>query len=290
MKLYIVDAFSEALFGGNPAGVVILDENQPFPDDEIMIKTAAELRYSETAFVKKIGEENFHTRYFTPVAEVNLCGHATIGTFPALKAEGLVKENKTYYNSTLAGKLRIEVGTNNILMEMGEAEEFGTINNLNELESLYNIMGLDYNKVKTKMYPRMISTGFPDIMMPVKDEDALMEISPDFSSLSKISEEYKVGGVHAFTINSKDGNVHCRNFAPLYGIDEEAATGTANGALTYYLYLQGLKKDGSETLFIQGEAMNRPSKINSKISLKENKINIMVGGSAAILVKGEINI
>jgi PhzF family phenazine biosynthesis protein len=290
MKLYIVDAFTEVLFGGNPAGVVILSDNEQFPDNETMRKTAAELRYSETAFVKKIGEDNFQTRYFTPAAEVDLCGHATIGTFSVLKLEGLVKENKTYYNDTLAGKLKIEVGENKILMEMGEAKEIGTISDEKELERLYSIMGLDYNKTGTEMYPKMISTGLPDIMMPVKDEDALAEISPDFSALSKLSDKYGVVGVHAFTVNTKDEYVHCRNFAPLYEIDEEAATGTSNGALTYYLYLHNLKKDGSETSFIQGEAMKRPSKIDSKISLKEGKPEIMVGGSAVVLVRGEINI
>ena len=56
MKLYIVDAFTETLFGGNPAGVVILPEGADFPTDEVMVKTAAELRYSETAFIKRINE------------------------------------------------------------------------------------------------------------------------------------------------------------------------------------------------------------------------------------------
>ena len=85
MKFYIVDAFTDTLFGGNPAGVVILPDGTDFPSDEIMVKTAAELRYSETAFIKRINEKEFNIRYFTPAAEVDLCGHATIGSFKALR-------------------------------------------------------------------------------------------------------------------------------------------------------------------------------------------------------------
>ncbi len=77
----IVDAFTETAFGGNPAGVVILPENADFSSDETMVKTAAELRYSETAFIKKLADNEFKIRYFTPAAEVDLCGHATIGSF-----------------------------------------------------------------------------------------------------------------------------------------------------------------------------------------------------------------
>ena len=75
MKFYIVDAFTDTLFGGNPAGVAILDEHVDFPSEDQMRKTAAELRYSETAFVKPLGDGEFHTRYFTPTDEVDLCGH-----------------------------------------------------------------------------------------------------------------------------------------------------------------------------------------------------------------------
>ena len=84
MKFYIVDAFTEKKFGGNPAGVIILPEGADFPSDELCVKTAAELRYSETAFVKKLAEDEFQVRYFTPAAEVDLCGHATIASFKTL--------------------------------------------------------------------------------------------------------------------------------------------------------------------------------------------------------------
>ena len=59
MKFYIADAFTETIFGGNPAGVVILPDGSDFPPDELMVKTAAELRYSETAFIKQLGEKEF---------------------------------------------------------------------------------------------------------------------------------------------------------------------------------------------------------------------------------------
>ena len=105
MKFLIVDAFTDTLFGGNPAGVVILPEGVDFPSDELCVKTAAELRYSETAFIKQLGPNEFNIRYFTPAAEVDLCGHATIGSFCALIHAGVVEKNCTCINHTLAGDL-----------------------------------------------------------------------------------------------------------------------------------------------------------------------------------------
>lgn len=105
MKFLIVDAFTDNVFGGNPARVVLLPADADFPSDEICVKTAAELRYSETAFIKILGEREFQIRYFTPAAEVDLCGHATIGSFAALLHLGLVSENCTCINHTMAGDL-----------------------------------------------------------------------------------------------------------------------------------------------------------------------------------------
>lgn len=293
MKFYIVDAFTENLFGGNPAGVVILPEGEDFPSDEIMTKTAAELRYSETAFIKRLNDKEFNIRYFTPAAEVELCGHATIGSFKALLAGGYIKDNQTYINHTLSGTLNIDVKNGFVLMDMAAPVKIGEISEHEKLRELYDIMGLDYDAEKTEgvsMIPQLISTGLPDIMMPVSSLEVLDRIEPDFPALSKLSEKYEVVGVHAFTVNCDDATCHVRNFAPLYDIDEEAATGTSNGALTYYGYLNGFVKSGDDCRFIQGEKMQRPSAILSHIEADGDNCSIQVGGSAVILAEGDIKL
>ncbi|MBQ6899955.1 MAG: PhzF family phenazine biosynthesis protein [Firmicutes bacterium] len=289
MKFYIVDAFTQEKFGGNPAGVVILPEGADFPSDELMVKTAAELRYSETAFIKKLENGEFNIRYFTPAAEVDLCGHATIASFKALLYAGIIEDNATYINHTLSGDLEIVVNNGFVLMDMAKPVRIGSIVNDQALEELYTIMGLDYADQKARgleMNPQMISTGLPDIMMPVVSLADLEAIAPNFPALSDLSKRYEVVGVHAFTLDGDDATCHVRNFAPLYDIDEEAATGTSNGALTYYGYLNGFVKDGDDCKFIQGEKMQRPSQILSNI--KDEKIK--VGGDAVILAEGEIHI
>ena len=297
MKFYIVDAFTETTFGGNPAGVVILPEGADFPSDEVMVKTAAELRYSETAFIKKLGEKEFQIRYFTPAAEVDLCGDATIGSFKALLHGGYIEDNAVYMNHTLSGDLNIVVKDGFILMDMATPVKISEIACEEGLEELYTIMGLSYADQKAKgvnLIPQMISTGLPDIMMPVASRADLAAIAPDFPALSKLSERYEVVGVHAFTLDCEGDEVkttcHVRNFAPLYDIDEEAATGTSNGALTYYGYLNGFVAAGDDCRFVQGEAMDRPSVILSHIEADAETCKIQVGGTGVILAEGEIHI
>lgn len=299
MKFYIVDAFTTTLFGGNPAGVVILEKGGDFPEEEVMRKTAAELRYSETAFIKQLGKTEFQIRYFTPAAEVDLCGHATIGSFFALAEAGYVEFGSSVLCDTLAGRLNIELSMDSVFMDMGEPKTLNRITEKEALQELYSIMGIRHEgqgevlageKAGSVLIPEMISTGLPDIIMPVRNKKELAAIKPDFPALTELSEKYGVVGVHAFTVNAEEGAVHCRNFAPLYEIDEEAATGTSNGALTYYLYKNGMLRHGAETLFIQGEAMDRPSKITSRLSVLENQVIIQVGGSAVILASGEIRL
>ena len=98
MKYFIVDAFTDQPFGGNPAGVVLLDGDS-FPKEELMLQVASELRYSETAFVKRDSDSEYTVRYLTPKAEVELCGHATIATFSLLYhlTLTLFEENHTTY-------------------------------------------------------------------------------------------------------------------------------------------------------------------------------------------------
>ena len=292
MKFYIVDAFTDTLFGGNPAGVVILPEGADFPDDETCVKTAAELRYSETAFIKRLGDNEFNIRYFTPAAEVELCGHATIGSFAALRYGGYIGDGD-FMNHTISGDLNISVSGQRVLMDMATPVKINEITEYEALKELYTIMGLDYDDLKARglaLTPQMVSTGLPDIMMPVPTLADLEAIEPDFKALSDLSAKYEVVGVHAFTRDGDDATCHVRNFAPLYDIDEEAATGTSNGALTYYGYLNGFVKSGDDCKFIQGEKMKRPSVIESHIEVDGDKCLIRVGGGGVMLAEGEINL
>lgn len=283
MMFYIVDAFTQELFGGNPAGVVLLENETDFPADEMMVKTAAELRYSETAFVKQIGENEFLARYFTPTDEVDLCGHATIGTFGCLLEANRVKPGGKYFLTTKAGRLAIEIKDGLVYMEMGEAVELDTLLNAGEIAE---ILGLTLDDIGMK--PKIISTGLPDIMVHIKTKDSLMRIKPDFNGMSKLSQRVNAVGIHAFALSEEKGiTATCRNFAPLYGIDEEAATGTSNGALTYYLFKEKLIKKGETNTFLQGESMGRPSRIITRLD-GDAPYKIRVGGSFKILAKGEL--
>lgn len=295
MKFLITDAFTDTLFGGNPAGVVIIPEDTEFPDDATMRKTAAELRYSETAFIKQTGSKEFHARYFTPAAEVELCGHATIGSSCALMKLGIVNAGDTIRYDTKSGQINILLNKDSILMDMPSPKALGEILEDRSIKELYQIMGISSDEqgiymadASVKLVPKIISAGLADIIMPVKSFSDLQRITPDLPALSELSRKYNVVGVHAFTVNTDDALIHARNFAPLYGINEEAATGTSNGALSYYLYEYGLLKINDSNTIIQGEKMNRPSKITTQLLLNGNNVDVRVGGSAVILAEGEI--
>ena len=211
-----------------------------------------------------------------------------------LLSGGYIQDNKTYINHTLAGDLNIDIKNGFVLMDMASPVKINEISEESALSELYKIMGLNYQEQKEKgitMLPQIISTGLPDIMMPVASQKDLDAISPDFPALSKLSEKYEVVGIHAFTTDCEKGTTcHVRNFAPLYDIDEEAATGTSNGALTYYGYLNGFVKNGDNCRFIQGEKMQRPSIILSHIEADSEKCSIQVGGNAVMLAEGDIKL
>ncbi len=306
MKFYIADAFSETLFGGNPAGVVIIPLDEQFPSETTMIKVAAELRYSETAFVQQLSKFEFKIRYFTPAGEVDLCGHATIATFVCLLDAKLASNGSVYTCHTKLGIINVKTEKDFVMMDMAPAVLLKTISSPLELDRLYECMGSEYGGV-TSLPVMIVSTGLPDIMLPISSLEELNGLNPDRELLTKISRDYNVTGVHAFTLEtSGDETAHCRNFAPLYDIDEEAATGTSNGALTYYLYINDKIKQNATCKMIQGEAMNRPSTIITSLNDRADSISqdeppaqtysktknceIKVGGSAVILASGDINI
>lgn len=279
MKLYTLNAFTTSPRGGNPAGVCLGGENLT---DREMQETAARMGLSETAFVLPSSRADFRVRFFTPSMEVDLCGHATIATFFLLRQKGLIGEGG-YTQETGAGILGLEIGAEgNIMMEQ-TCPVYGETAGREEIADSLNIP-CDF--LPADLPPRIVSTGLADLIVPVRSLEALQCISPDFGKIEAISRKLGVSGYHLFTTETLSKvTAHCRNFAPLCAIDEEAATGTATGATCAYMHRYGLL-DGTDTenlIFEQGYTMNRPSEIHAALEIGESGIrSVRVGGRAVI--------
>ena len=293
INIFQVDAFSDKSFGGNPAGVV--PDARRLTKDQ-MQNIAKEMNLSETAFVIPLSDDLYKVRFFTPLCEVDLCGHATIATFFTLAKKGYIKSlfngKKTVFQETKVGKLAVEIifkdgEVDKVFMEQALPKDLGKID---DLDKLLKSMGLNIEDIgieDTLVYPRMISTGLPDIILPIKTKEILDNLNIDMKLLAQVSDNLKVTGVHAFYLPSLNSDiVYTRNFAPLVGIDEESATGTANGALIYYLKENKFIEDNN-ILAYQGETMNRMSKIYCSI---DESNTIKVGGKAKIIIDGILSI
>ena len=282
MKVYVMDSFSDRIFGGNQAGVVLADKAL---EPAVMQQVAAELKHSETAFVWQTEEGN-RLRYFTPAGEVDLCGHATVAVFALLRRLGRI-EDGTHKALTRAGALEIEVSGGTVWMDMAPPKTLGVLPE-ESWEELYGAYGLTAADRPESLQPEIVSTGLADIMMPVKDHETLMRAAQNERVVTELSKRFDVTGVHMFCLGAEA--VYCSNFAPLYDIPEECATGTSNGALTYYLYERGMVQPEKENLFLQGEHMGRPSRILSRLVEKDGAVKVRIGGQAVMSLAGEMEL
>lgn len=270
MKVYTVFAFTHGNLGGNAAGVCLLDDGI---DAREMLRIAAEVGYSETAFVRRLSESRFHIDYFTPTEQVELCGHATIASFFFLKESvGLCDGN--YRLSTRSYDLTVTIEGDIIHMEQPKAI-FGRGVPSDEIALS---LGISESELLENPKIRAVSTGIMDLMVGVDSRDTLKRIIPDFDRIRKISERYEVGGYHVYALTEGDYTAYVRNFAPILGIDEESATGTSNCALSALLRENGRVEDVFR--FHQGMWMNAPSDIITKYD--SDKDSYWVGGSGKI--------
>lgn len=285
MEAYVMDAFSAKVFGGNQAGVVLPEREL---SDEVMTQIACEFKHSETAFVTVNADGSVSLRYFTPAGEVDLCGHATIGSFALLRKIGRIGDG-THTAHTKAGELTIEVQGDTVWMDMAPPVLLRELKE-QELPELYEAYGLSTADRPEGYLPKIVSTGLADIMMPVRDHETLMKAVQNEQKVTELSKHYDVTGVHMFCVDGKDCTAYCSNYAPLYDIPEECATGTSNGALTYYLYLQGVVKPEDENVFLQGEHMHRPSEIRSRLLKDGETVSVKIGGRAVMSLQCDLKI
>lgn len=287
IKVFTLNSFAKCIDGGNPAGVVL---NADGLSENDMKKIAGIVGFSETAFVMKSDLADFKIRFFTPNEEVDLCGHATVATFHTLSNKGYINPGK-YLQETKAGILNVEVKEDLSVMMEQNVPIYNDIISKKEIAESLNITG---DEMIDELPVQIVSTGLRDIIVPIKSIEILNSINPDFEKIVKISNKYNAIGYHIFALESLHGSMaHCRNFAPLYGIPEESATGTSSGALSCYLFKYGKinSDDASSVVIEQGYSMKKPSEIIVSLTTVEKEIvEVKVGGKALNLSEIQIEI
>lgn len=277
IEVLLVNAFTQAGTGGNPAGVVLNADNLSAAQK---LKIAQAVGYSETAFVASDEVADYEVSFFTPTAEVDFCGHATLATFSALHQKGILAAG-TYLQRTKAGLLAVDIAANGkVVMEQQLPQKLTSFTQ----QQIAKVLGIDSEILaSTKLPIEVISTGLADVIIAVPP-GYLDTIVPNDDVIARFCKKHKVVGFHVFELCESESNLtaSCRNFAPLFGIPEESATGSACGALACYL-TEHLAL-ASEYVFEQGRAMNCTSIISASVKSNNATISkVEVGGFANVI-------
>lgn len=230
LDLFQVDAFTGKLFGGNPAAVVPLEDWLP---DETFQAIAEENNLSETAFFIP-SENGYRIRWFTPVAEVDLCGHATLATAHVLWTHLGFSEEKLAFDSR-SGRLTVSKNAEWYTLDF-PMDELERVDAPLAMVVALNAKILDCFR------------GREDYLVILENEQAVTGLTPDFSSLRKLG-----GRGVICTARGETCDFVSRCFFPAYGIDEDPVTGSAHTTLTPYWAAQlGKKKLSAQQLSKRG--------------------------------------
>jgi len=210
VKQYIVDAFTNKPFSGNPAAVCVMDS---WPSEESMMKLAMENNLSETAFIVK-EDRGYHLRWFTPGTEVELCGHATLASAFVILNYYEPESDAVRFN-TLSGELTVT--RKNSLYEMDfPTYEMKEIPVTDAMESAFGVR------------PVKAVLGM-DLVCVFETEDQVRNMKPDPSKLMQIE-----GRIQNATAAGKDADCVSRSFAPKLAVDEDPVCGSAHCQIADY--------------------------------------------------------
>jgi PhzF family phenazine biosynthesis protein len=281
-----INAFSINNTGGNPAGVVLNADGLTTADKQLI---AAKMGIPETAFVSNSTIADVKLDFFTPVKQIAHCGHATIATFCYLKQTGRIRTDRSS-KETIDGIRAIYFEGDEAYMEQRQPAYFTPSDDMGAILNSLNITQAD---IAAELTPCIVNTGNSFLVIPVKDEVVLKNIQPVFDEVEGLSQKYNLIGYYAYTTNQADSSIDAaaRMFAPLYGINEEAATGMAAGPLACFLYKNGINK--TVIKIQQGKYMQPPSAslIKVNLNMEEGKIvNLFAGGSAFVAGKETVEI
>jgi PhzF family phenazine biosynthesis protein len=215
MKIFQVDAFTNQVFKGNPAGVCILPPDK-MTDNALMQNIAMEMNLSETAFLCKQGAE-YQLRWFTPETEVQFCGHATLSSAHILWETGVENKQDAIQFNTLTGKLfaRYKQGKVELDFPAFDTQKAPVQKNVN--------MALG-------IVPIFTGTTRTIYLIEVEDLETLKSINPNFSKLKELRRGFCV----TCRSDKPEYDFYSRYFAPAVGVNEDPVTGSAHASLAPY--------------------------------------------------------
>lgn len=258
-------AFTEDPAGGNPAGVVLDADGMT---DAEMQAVAAEVGYSETAFLTSNGGPGeFTLRYFSPLAEVPFCGHATIATAVAMGGEGEVMFH------TLNGPVAIRRGggTATLTSVAPRVAELGDA----DLDELLAALRWSRSDLDPALPPRVAYAGVYHPILAAATRERLAALDYDFACLQELMLAREWTTVQLLWRSSHDPGVfHARDPFPPGGAVEDPATGAAAAALGGYLRALGLVDPPASITVLQGEDMGMPARLDVHIPAGDGGIDV----------------
>jgi PhzF family phenazine biosynthesis protein len=265
IKIYQVDAFTDQLFGGNPAAVCLLDK---WLSDSVLQKIAAENNLAETAFfVPHSSNGGYELRWFTPELEMDLCGHATLAAAHIIFTEMSSTNEKINFQTKKAGELTVTRQKEDALYTLNFPARPAAKVNLPEalLSALCSsITPIEVYKAR-------------DYMLVYENEADVKQLSPDFMALAKIDDTLGV----IVTAPGDEVDFVSRFFAPNAGVNEDPVTGSAHCTLIPY-WAQRLGKNELHAYQISAR--------KGELWCKNKGDRVLMSGKAVTYLKGEINI
>ena len=256
LKVFQVDAFTSSLFKGNPAAVVILEKEIP---NELMQNIAFENNLSETAYIL-INKSPIEIRWFSPTAEVDLCGHATLASAKILFEHYLPHEKKIIFDSN-SGELIVTQNGNLLTLDF-PSDTFKKVDNNDEINQAANTCSEEIYK------------GKDDYLVILESEEELKRLTPDFEQVSKLNAR---GLIVSAPSNTVDFVSRC--FFPQLGVNEDPVTGSAHTLLMPYWS----NRLGSNKL-----TANQVSQRGGALHCEYKGARTLISGEAVVFLTGVI--
>lgn len=292
-----VDAFTDRALGGNACAVVFDADDL---DDHRRLAIAREMNLSETAFVQRArstdAPADVGARYFTPEKEIPLAGHPTIATVFALFESGRFALDGALTRISLelkVGPIDVEVHARDgrpghVVMSQMRPQFLRRYDSSEVLP----IFGLSADDALAGASPQTVSTGTPQLMIPVSSHDALRRVRIDPDAYAELHACGDFFSPHVFALGgaSDAGDTFARHVGALPGGAEDPFTGSATGGMAAYLWHYHLI-DAPEFVAEQGHWMGRPGKASVEVvGTRDDIETVRVGGEAVTVVRGELDL